>query len=135
MNLRDKAFEKAEDFRDRALAYAHAAIETARGRAPLSPEARTRIETSLTALKLAGRSLRKVAGLHASKFVEQNSTLVRAAGKDVSALARSTYQQFTQGAAAPKPRKATATRKATVPRKATVTRKRAAHAGRATKVA
>lgn len=111
MNLRDKAFETASDFRNRALAFADAAVATARERASLTPEVRTRLESSMTALKLAGRQLRKVAGLHAAKFVEQNSSLVRAAGKDVSALARSTFQQFKQDAVVRKPRKATATRK------------------------
>ncbi len=69
----------------------------------LAADRASRLKVSLGALQLAGREFRKVAGLHVSKFVEQNSALARAAGKDVSALARSTYQQFAQEQVQPKP--------------------------------
>lgn len=113
MNLRDKALETATIFCNRAQALANAAVARLSERAPLDARARARVGASLAALKQAGRELRKVAGLHASQFVAQNSTLVRNAGKDVSALARSTYQQLAQAPAVRKPRK-TASRKRVV---------------------
>ena len=129
MKLRDKAFEKAANFREGVFLLASTAVARARERAPLSAEARDSLATTLATLKLAGRELRQVAGLHAAKFVAQNSTLARAAGRDVSALARSTYQQFTQDVPARKPRKAPSVRKVAA------TRKRGARAGRAARTA
>ena len=44
--------------------------------------------------QVAGRELNKVARRHASRFVNENSSIARDAGKDVSALARATYASW-----------------------------------------
>ena len=80
---------------------------------------RAQARLSFDALKLAGRGLNKVARRHASRFVEQNSSLAREAGKDVSALARATFLQFMS-------HPTTVTRKAPAKRKRTRTVSKAA---------
>jgi hypothetical protein len=77
------------------MAFPNKVIETT---ADLRARAGKRVEDlkiSLGMLKLAGRELNKVARRHASRFFEQNSSLVRDAGKDVSSLARATFSQLT----------------------------------------
>jgi hypothetical protein len=124
MNFQDKVFESTADFRTRAASLATASLATARKRANVAAERASTLKVALAALQIAGRELGKVAGLHLSKFVEQNSALARAAGKDVSTLARSAYQQFAQNAVDSKP--APKTRKSKTARKRATTRSRRA---------
>jgi hypothetical protein len=115
MNFQEKLLETTADLRARAAALANVAVTTARARARI---AATRVETlkgTFGALTVAGREFNKVARRHAVRFVKENSTIAVEAGKDVSALARTTYATLAKGAAAP--RKA---RKSPVPRKRAV---------------
>jgi hypothetical protein len=108
MNLQDKVFETTADFRARAAALGQTLLVEARNRAAQTAGRVNRLKTSLAALQIAGREFGKVAQRHASRFVTQNSLLAREAGKDVSSLARSTYQRLATHdvPAARKPRKA-----------------------------
>jgi hypothetical protein len=65
----------------------------------------------LEALTTVGREFNKVARRHAARFVKQNSIIASEAGKDVSALARSTFATLTKRHATPKGRKPAAARK------------------------
>jgi hypothetical protein len=73
MNFQEKMFETTAELRARAAKR----VQSLKG--------------SLAALTVAGRELNKVARRHAVRFVKENSSLAADAGKDVSALARSTY--------------------------------------------
>ena len=114
MNFQDKVIETTADFRARAAALTQAALVTVRAQADAATGKVAQLKTSLSALQLAGREFNKVARRHVSRFVKQNSSIAREAGKEVSALARTTYQQLSKREAAParKPRK-TAARKRT----------------------
>ena len=115
MNFQTKIIETAADFRARAAAVTEATVEIARGQAAANAGRVARIKTSLSALQLAARELNKVARRHVSRLVKQNSTIAREAGKEVTALARSTYQQMSKRDAevTRKPPKATARKRAT----------------------
>ncbi len=98
MNFQEKMFETTADLRGRAAALAAKRVEALKG--------------SLTALTVAGRELNKVARRHAVRFVKENSSLAIDAGKDVSALARSTYATLAKrGTVKQKARKAPTVRK------------------------
>jgi hypothetical protein len=117
MNFQEKMFETTAELRTRAASLATEALARARIRAQ---HAATRVESlksSISALTVAGRELNKVARRHAVRFVKQNSSLAADAGKDVSALARSTYATLAKRA----PAKRTA-RKAPVARKRTASK-------------
>jgi len=88
MNFQEKLFETTADLRARAAALAAGAVTTARARAEVAAK---RFEV----LTVAGREFNKVARRHAIRFVKENSTIAADAGKDVSALARSTYATLT----------------------------------------
>lgn len=118
MNFQDKVFESAADFRARAIALTQTTLAGARSRATQAAGSVAQLKTSLAALRVAGRELNKVASRHVARFVKQNSSLAREAGKEVSALARSTYRQLSK-------REATAGKS-----RKTVTRKRAASSTR-----
>jgi len=115
MNFQEKVFEATADLRARAAAIANVAVATARVRAQAAAKRADALKGSLTTLTIAGRELNKVARRHAQRFVKENSTIAVAAGKDVSALARTTYATLAK--------RPTAARKA---RKAPTARKRAA---------
>ena len=115
MNFQEKMLESTADLRARAAALANVAITTARSRAKVAAKRAEVLKGSFATLTIAGRELNKVARRHATRFVKENSAIAANAGKDVSALARTTYATLTQRAAAPKARKAArkrATRKA-----------------------
>jgi hypothetical protein len=98
MNFQEKMFETTAHLRARAAALATKRVEVLKG--------------SMAALTVAGRELNKVARRHAVRFVKENSSLAIDAGKDVSALARSTYATLAKrGTAKQKARKAPAARK------------------------
>ena len=111
MKFQDKVFETTADFQARAAAFAAATFAAARERATLAADRAAKLKVSLSALRLAGHEFRKVAGRHVSRFVEQNSALARAAGTDMSTLARSTFQQLAQDKPVRKSRKVTIARK------------------------
>jgi hypothetical protein len=91
MNLQERVFEATADLRTRALALANTALAQARARADVAAKRVGTIKVSLATLSTAGRALNKVARQHAVRFVKQNSAIALDAGKDVSALARSTF--------------------------------------------
>jgi hypothetical protein len=91
MNFQEKLFEASADLRARATALTTAALDLARARAKVTSGRVEVLKGSLNALTDAGRAFNKVAQRHATRFVKENSVLALAAGKDVSALARSTY--------------------------------------------
>jgi ATP/maltotriose-dependent transcriptional regulator MalT len=101
MNLQEKLFEASADLRARATALTAAALDLARARATVAAGRVEVLKGSLSTLSDARRTFRKVAQRHASRFVKENADIAIAAGKDVSALARSTYATLA-GSAAPK---------------------------------
>ena len=113
MNFQEKLFETTAVLRARAGALANEALATARVRAQTATKRVSVLKGSLATLSVAGRELNKVARRHAARFVKENSAIALNAGKDVSALARSTYATLSKRvAAAPrKARKAPAARK------------------------
>lgn len=119
MDFQDKVFDITADFRARATAFAEAAWASAQHRATKTAGRMNDLKTALTTLQTTGRELKKVAGKHASQFIEQNSALARAAGQDMAALARSTYSQMSRPYST----------------KSTTTRKRASARGRQTRKA
>jgi len=110
MNFQEKVLESTADLRARAAAIANVAVTTARTRAKLAAKQIVVLKGSLGALTIAGREFNKVARRHAARFVKENSSIAADAGKDVSALARSTFATLTRRAA-PKARKVPAARK------------------------
>ena len=110
MNFQEKLLETTADLRARAVSFANAALPQARAR--LSRRVNV-LKHSFVTLSAAGRELNKVARAHTSRFVKENSAIATKAGRDVSALARTTYVTLTKtGAAkaAPKARKPRAKR-------------------------
>jgi hypothetical protein len=98
MNFQEKMFESTAGLRARAAAVAAKRVEALKG--------------SFAALTVAGRELNKVARRHAVRFVKENSSLAIDAGKDVSALARTTYASLAKrDTAKQKARKTPAARK------------------------
>ena len=117
MNFQEKLFETTAELRTRAAALANVAVATARTRAEVAAKRVEALKGSFATLSVAGRELNKVARRHALRFVKENSNIAVEAGKDVSALARTTYATLAKRPQAPK--------KA---RRASVSRKRAAKA-------
>src|SRR4051812_39575553 len=108
MNFQDRMIEVSARLRARATSLANAAGELALNRAALTK--------SIATLSIAGSELNKVARRHASRFVRENSALAIAAGKDIGAIARSTYTSLSARAATKVP--ARKTRSARKPRPA-----------------
>ena len=115
MNFQEKLFESTTDLRARMAALAKVAVTTARARAQVAAKRVDALKGSFVALTVAGREFNKVARRHAVRFVKENSVIAVEAGRDVSALARTTYVTLAKRTA--EPRKA---------RKAPTSRKRAA---------
>jgi hypothetical protein len=111
MNLQEKLIEASSQLRSRAAALTSAALDVARSRADIAAGRAGVLKESLTTLSVAGRELNKVAQRHATRFVKENSALAVAAGKDVGALARSTFASLSGRKVATKARKARTTRK------------------------
>ena len=110
MNFQEKLLESTADLRTRAAALANVAVTTARARAEVAAKRINGLKGSVQVLTLASREFSKVARRHGARFVKENSSIAADAGKDVSALARSTFATLTRRAA-PKARKAPAARK------------------------
>ena len=112
MTFQEKMFETTVDLRARAAAIANAAVDAARTRATVASKRVELLKGSLMALSAASRQLNKVARNHASRFVKENSALALAAGKDVSDIARTTYEALAKRTnVKSKARKSRATRK------------------------
>jgi hypothetical protein len=111
MNFQEKMLETAVDLRARATALANEAISNARTRAQVAARRVSLFKGSFATVAIAGRELNKVARRHAARFVQENSSLAVSAGKDVSALALTTYAALTTRAAPAKVRKSSAARK------------------------
>jgi len=111
MNFQEKLLQTTADLRSRAAALATVAVSTARARADVAATRVTGLKGSFAALTVAGRELNKLARRHAARFVTENSSIAVDAGKDMSALARSTYVTLTQRAKPTRARKAPAARK------------------------
>lgn len=119
MNFQEKMFETTSDLRSRAAAIAQVAVANARARAETAAKRVQGLKGSLAALTVAGREFNKVARRHAVRFVKENSSIALEAGKDVSALARTTYATLSKRVTAkPKARKAAVKRKRAAVRKA-----------------
>lgn len=105
MNFQEKLFETTAELRARAAALTAAALDLARDRANVAAK-------RVGILKDAGRAFSKVAQHHGTRFVKENSELAFAAGKEVSAIARTTYatlagRKAAKAKAARKPRATT----------------------------
>lgn len=94
MNLQSKVIETTKDLRARVSTLTGTAVEVARARATETVNRAAELKGTLATLRSAGGELNKVARRHVSRLVEQNSSIVVAAGKDLSALARATYAQL-----------------------------------------
>lgn len=66
-------------------------FETTAGLRTLAAKRVQVLKGSLATLSVAGRELNKVARRHAVRFVKENSSIAVEAGRDVSALAQTTY--------------------------------------------
>ena len=91
MTFQEKIVETSSELRARATQLATAALDVARARADIAAKRVDVLKTSLTTLSVAGRAFNKVAQRHGSRFVKENSAIAVAAGKELGALARSTY--------------------------------------------
>ena len=119
MNFQEKMFETTADLRARAAALADMAVTTARARAQVAAKRVEGLKGSFAALTVAGREFNKVARRHAVRFVKENSSIAVEAGKDVSALARTTYATLAKrGTAKPKARKSAVSRKRSASKRA-----------------
>jgi hypothetical protein len=119
MNFQEKVFKATADLRSRAAAIAQVAVAQARERAETAGKRVQGLKGSLPALTVAGREFNKVARRHAVRFLKENSSIAVEAGKDVSALVRTTYATLSQRATVkPKARKASVKRKRASVRKA-----------------
>jgi|KBSMisStaDraftv2_1062788.scaffolds.fasta_scaffold46273_1 hypothetical protein len=112
MNFQEKLLEASAELRARAANLTDAAIKATRHQADAAVARVEGFQKSLTVLKTARSEFRKVARHHAGRFVKQNSPLFAAARKDVSELARSTYQTLTTGQTAKAPRARAARKRA-----------------------
>ena len=93
MNFQEKMLVVATDLGSRSLALAQTALDAGRVRAQ---DAARRAALVQASLGVSGRELNKVVRRHAARFVKENVTIARAAGSDVSAIARDTYARFTK---------------------------------------
>jgi hypothetical protein len=113
MNFQERIVAATADLRARATALTTAALDLARARADVAARRVDVLKGSMATLSEARRQFNQVAQRHASRFVKENSALALAVGKDVSAIARTTYTTLAgrKAAVEPKARKVRATRK------------------------
>ena len=105
MTLQEKLMAASAELRARAASLTGAAFKATREQTDVAAARVAGLRNSLTVLAAARTELRKAARRHADRFVKQNSPLFAAVRKDMSELARSTYQTLTTGQA-PKTRRA-----------------------------
>jgi hypothetical protein len=91
MNFQEKLIESAGDIRARAATLAAGALETARESATLAARRARGLRGSLALLRSAGLELGDVARRHVGRLVSENRAIAIEAGRDLTALARSTY--------------------------------------------
>ncbi|HTU64916.1 MAG TPA: hypothetical protein VMF52_03110 [Steroidobacteraceae bacterium] len=114
MNFQEKLVDVSAELRARATALSHTALDVVRARAAIAARRAEGLKGSFETLSAASRQLAGVARRHASRFVKENSALARAAGADVTVLARETYASLgKKKVVKAKARKAGATRKRT----------------------
>ena len=119
MTFQEKMFATTADLRTRAAALTNLAVTKARARAQAAAKRVDALKGSFATLTVAGRELNKVARRHAVRFAKENSSIAVEAGKDVSALARTTYATLAKRVAAkPKSRKTATSRKRSTSKKA-----------------
>ena len=112
MNIQERLIEASSGLRARAATLTHTAFDLARERADVAVKRVGDLKGSLSTLSVAGRALNKVAQRHAAAFVKENSAIAMAAGKDIGALARTTFATLSGRKVATKSaRKPRATRK------------------------
>jgi hypothetical protein len=121
MNLQSKVLQTADRLRRQAVIIATAAWASAVDRAEVALKRATRLRGSVATLTDAGRELNKVTRAHTLRFIRDNSELARDAGKDISALARSTFVTLNRRA----PAKVKTTRKPRSVSRASVRKKAA----------
>lgn len=92
-------------------------FETTAGLRALAAKRVQVLKGSLATLTVAGRELNKVARRHAVRFVKENSSIAVEAGRDVSALAQTTYTSLVKRPKAASKGGKTATRKSSTARK------------------
>lgn len=114
MNFQEKLLEASAELRARATAFTQSALDLARARTVRAVGRVDVLKGSIATLSDASRAFNKVAQRHATRFVKENSELALAAGKDVSALARTTYATLAGRKSAPKSRKPRASAKRSV---------------------
>jgi hypothetical protein len=110
MNFQHRFLEASSDLRARAAQLTTAAV--VRARTGVAIKRVDMLKGSAATLSGAGRALHKVARRHASRFVAENAAIAVAAGKDVGALARTTFAALSgrKVVAAKSARKSRATR-------------------------
>jgi hypothetical protein len=91
MNFQEKLLESAAEIRTRATTLAAAAVGTARDRANVAARRARELQGSLSLLRSAGLQLGDVARRHVGRLVSENRAIAVDAGRDLTALARSTY--------------------------------------------
>jgi hypothetical protein len=95
MNFQAKVIETTADLRARVSTLAGSAVDLARSSAADGAKRAALLKGTLSTLRSAGGELNKVARRHVSRLVEQNSSIVVDAGKDLTALAKATYTRIT----------------------------------------
>jgi hypothetical protein len=99
--------------RAHASAFATSALDLARAQAQdASPRVKA-VKQSIATLSVASRELNRMAKRHAARLVKENSAIAVSAGRDLSALARSTYSTLTGR----KPRRPARTKRVAATRK------------------
>jgi hypothetical protein len=120
MNFQEKLIESAGDIRARAATLAAGAVEAARENVTLAAQRARDLRGSLTLIRSAGLELGGVARRHVSRLVSENRAIAIEAGRDLTALARSTYAMLANTVAtdhgtkvrAPRKKKTTRARRA-----------------------
>lgn len=111
MNFQEKLFDSAAVVRTRAATLAAAAVGTARESANVAARRARELRGSLTLLRSAGLELGDVARRHVGRLVSENRAIAVDAGKDLTALARSTYSTLATALAPDRGTKVRAPRK------------------------
>lgn len=91
MNLQRVFLDTSTTLRARARAVVTSALDLARAQVQDANRRAQVVKRSLATLSVASRELNHVAKRHAARLVKENSAIAVSAGRDLSALARSTY--------------------------------------------
>jgi len=99
MNFQEKLTDLAQRVRSNPAAFASAAAAAARRRLEAGQRRMHVLRKSFDVLNSAGQEFGQVTRHHANRLMKQNSPLLAAAGKDISALARTTFRTLVDGKA------------------------------------